>query len=64
VQSVGPQAKLTVLRGQPGDTNSLNAPMKVAPKEEVISNASATMQRTFPPYSLTFLRLKVSAGGR
>lgn len=60
VRSVRPEAKVTVLRGEPADTNSIDAPMKVAPKEEVMSDASPTMQRIFPPYSLTLLRLKVS----
>ena len=61
VQSVGPEAKLTLLGGDPADINTIQSPTKVAPKEEMISSASATMQRTFPPYSLTLLRLKVSA---
>jgi len=62
VWSVRPEAKLTVLRGEPGDTNSIDAPTKVAPTQETISDASAAMQRTFPPNSLTLLRLQVGPG--
>ena len=51
-------ATATVLSGDPNAMNSLEEPKKVAPKMEKITNASASFPRTFPPNSLTVLRLQ------
>ncbi len=55
---VEPEGTAIVLAGEPKDVNTVAEPQKVAPKEEAITNASASFRRTFPPYSFTILRLK------
>ncbi len=42
------------------DTNSLDQPEKVIPREEKIENLSANFTREFPPYSITVLKLKTN----
>jgi alpha-L-arabinofuranosidase len=54
-------AKAIVLSGSPKDQNTVDEPTKVAPKEEVINDASAAFHRTFPPHSLTILRISATA---
>jgi alpha-L-arabinofuranosidase len=44
--------------GNPKDENSLLTPKKVFPKSEQLNGVSNSFRRTFPPYSLTILRLK------
>ena len=61
VKSVESQAKVTVLSGQPRDVNTIDAPTKVVPKEETLTIAGPSVQRTLAPYSLTVLRLKTAA---
>lgn len=56
---VEPKATATVLSGDPNATNSLEQPKNVAPKQETIRGASGAFHRTFPPYSLTVLRVQV-----
>ena len=58
--TVKPAGKATVLSGEPKDVNTVAEPKKIAPKEEAVTDASATMRRTFPPYSLTVLRLETT----
>lgn len=53
-----PTATGYVLAGKPGDENSLDAPTKVAPQAVKISGVAPQFTRTFPPHSLTVLRLK------
>jgi len=48
--------KAIVIAGDPADTNSVETPTKVAPKEEPLTPASSTFTRTFAPYSVTLLR--------
>jgi alpha-L-arabinofuranosidase len=56
---LAPDATAIVLTSaSPEDENSLDAPTKVAPREEVLRVAGADFQRTFPSYSLTVLRLR------
>lgn len=51
--------KAIVLAGEKtGDENSFEEPVKIAPKEEKLDNVSNTIKRTFPPYSVTVLRLQ------
>lgn len=58
VKSVEPKGTAIVLAGEPGAVNTLDEPMKVAPKTETVTDAAPTFHRTFPPHSLTILRLK------
>jgi alpha-L-arabinofuranosidase len=48
--------KAIVISGEPDAVNSVETPTKIAPKEEVLANASADFTHTFPPYSVTVLR--------
>ena len=54
---IAPNAVVTVLAGDPAAVNSLEQPKLVAPKQETV-RASRDFRRTFPPYSLTVLRVK------
>lgn len=54
-----PQARITILTSdQLSDNNSLENPFKVIPVTSVISVPGPEFNRTFPPNSLTVLRLK------
>jgi alpha-L-arabinofuranosidase len=57
---VDPAGKAIVLSGSLKDRNTVEEPTKVAPKEAALSDASAEFHRTFPPHSLTLLRLSVT----
>jgi alpha-L-arabinofuranosidase len=57
---VDPKGTATVLAGDPKAVNTLDQPTNVAPKQEVVTDASASFRRTFPPYSFTLLRLTAS----
>jgi alpha-N-arabinofuranosidase len=48
--------KAIVISGEPDAVNSVEAPTKIAPKEEELTNTSADFTRIFPPYSVTVLR--------
>jgi alpha-L-arabinofuranosidase len=48
--------KAIVLSGEPSAVNSIANPANVAPKEEPLTNASASFTRTFPAHSVTLLR--------
>ena len=56
---VDPNGTAIVLAGDPKGQNTIEEPTKFAPKEESFTNASASITRTFPPYSFTILRLNV-----
>ncbi|MGC4102423.1 alpha-L-arabinofuranosidase C-terminal domain-containing protein [Ferruginibacter sp.] len=56
--SPGVQGTVTVLTSaSPLDENSLDTPMKVAPKTETITVKGMTINRSFPANSLTVIRL-------
>ena len=56
---VEPKGKAIVLASAgPQDENTLDEPTRVAPVEKAIENAGPSFKYTFPPYSLTILRLK------
>jgi alpha-L-arabinofuranosidase len=57
---IDPTGAATVLTGDPKAENTVDEPMKVAPKQEALTDASASFRRTFPPHSLTLLRLTAS----
>ena len=55
---VSPRGTALVLMGDPDAVNTLDQPTRVVPKREAVTNASASFHRTFPPHSLTLLRLQ------
>jgi alpha-L-arabinofuranosidase len=56
---ISPRATAIVLTSpDPADENSLEHPLRVAPKTEYIQNASGHFTRSFPAHSVTVLRLK------
>lgn len=61
VGRVDPNATATVLAGDPKAVNTVDQPTNVAPKQASITDASASVRRTFPPYSFTILRLTATA---
>ena len=60
ISRVEPNGTAIVLTGEPGSVNSLDEPLKVAPKQETLSGAASSFHRTLPAHSLTILRLKTS----
>ncbi len=46
-----------VLSGEPSAVNSIARPDNVAPQQQRLTNAATSFTRTFPPYSVTLLRL-------
>jgi alpha-L-arabinofuranosidase len=57
VTRVEPKGTAIVLAGDPSAMNSVDEPRKVAPRQEAVTNAAPSFHRTFPPHSLTILRL-------
>lgn len=58
---LAPEAKAVVLTSaSPDDENSLEAPNKVAPREETVKTSGSGFSHRFPANSLTILRLKPS----
>jgi alpha-N-arabinofuranosidase len=58
VGRVEPGGTATVLTaGDPKAVNTIDQPTNIVPKEEPVTDASASFRRTFPPYSFTLLRL-------
>jgi alpha-N-arabinofuranosidase len=58
---VDPIGTATILTGDPKAVNSVDRPTNVAPKQEKISDTSASLRRTFPAHSFTILRLTATA---
>jgi alpha-L-arabinofuranosidase len=59
IDRISPQAQVTVLTAAAlTDNNSLEEPAKVVPVERNLRATGPNFQHTFPPYSLTILRLK------
>jgi alpha-N-arabinofuranosidase len=52
------RAKLVVLSGGPEDENSLAEPQRVTPKSSMVAVDGARFEHTFPPHSLSVLRIK------
>lgn len=61
VARVEPDGTALVLSGDPGASNTVDEPLKVAPKREVVAGASTSFVRAFPAHSFTILRLKATA---
>jgi alpha-L-arabinofuranosidase len=53
-------AAIVLTSEKPADENSLAEPMKVAPVTRTIDNVAAEFRHTFPPNSVTILRLKAA----
>jgi len=51
-------ARRITLTGAPDDVNTMEAPARVAPKEDTVAVAGAVTRITLPPHSLTLLRVK------
>ena len=58
VREVGATASGEVLTGNPGDVNSVEEPMKVAPRPVLITNAAPNFAHEFPASSVTVIRFK------
>ncbi len=57
VANVDANGAAIVLSGEPAAVNTVDKPTNVAPKQEALTQASASFHRTFPKYSFTLLRL-------
>ncbi|MGN6370270.1 MAG: alpha-L-arabinofuranosidase C-terminal domain-containing protein [Phycisphaerae bacterium] len=60
-KGISGNGKAIVLAGNPKDVNTVDAPLKVSPKEEPLTNAGGMFEREFPAHSLTLLRFGASA---
>ncbi|CAL9508185.1 Extracellular exo-alpha-L-arabinofuranosidase [Streptomyces sp. enrichment culture] len=54
--AVGPTARLTVLRGDPDAVNTADE-RPIGPEESVIDGVDTAFTHTFPPHSITFMRI-------
>ncbi len=59
VNTLAPQGTVTVLTsGAPTDENTFEEPRKIVPKTSAIAVPSPPFTHTFPPYSLSIIRVK------
>lgn len=59
VTNVDPTATMTVLTsGDPNDENTFERPNLIVPKTSRIDGVAKKFRRTFPPYSLSIIRIK------
>jgi len=54
---LAPTGKAITLSGKPDETNSLTDPKHLVPVESEVTGVGASFNYTFPPYSVTVLRL-------
>jgi alpha-N-arabinofuranosidase len=47
-----------VMMGKPNDTNTIEDPLHIVPKDFVINDASSSWRHTFPGHSITVIRFK------
>jgi alpha-L-arabinofuranosidase len=58
IAKLGPRATLTVLTSEnPLDENTFEQPMKVAPRTTTVTVNGHSLDRAFPPYSLSIIRV-------
>jgi len=57
VLKVGPNGRAVVPAGDPSAVNTIENPRHSSPKLEPLTNASASFSRSFPPHSVTLLRV-------
>lgn len=55
-KTVGPQAQLEVLSGNPKDVNTIDNPKRVVPNLSTIENAAASFTHEFPASSISVIR--------
>jgi len=60
-RSVRPRASALVLTGNPMDENTLESPLRVAPRPETITNAAPRFRHTFPANSVTVMRIRAAS---
>ena len=58
--TVSPTGTALELSGDPRAVNTVDDPTHVAPRPSTVTDAAASFKRTFPPHSLTLLRLNVN----
>lgn len=58
IRRINPKGTALVLTGDLTAQNTIDQPTRVAPKQEAVTDASTSFHRTFPPHSLTLLRLQ------
>ena len=59
LQHVEPAGQtITLSASSPSDTNSISEPAKLVPVTAPAEGLSKDFTRTFPPYSITVLRMK------
>jgi alpha-L-arabinofuranosidase len=59
VSGLESHASAIVLQGNPEDENSIGEPQKIAPKSQTLDARQPRFNHSFPPYSLSVLRLDV-----
>jgi alpha-N-arabinofuranosidase len=57
IRSVGSDLTATVLAADPKETNSIDKPAKVVPVKQAVGGIKPAFTHTFPPYSITILRV-------
>lgn len=57
-REVAPTARAQVLAGQPGDVNSIEEPLKVAPRNLTVHGTGRQFTHAFPAYSVSVMRLR------
>jgi alpha-L-arabinofuranosidase len=57
IRTVAPMATMILLAADPTATNAIDAPTKVVPVTRQVSDIGRSFTHTFPPYSITILRL-------
>ena len=57
-QGLADTATAQVMRGLPGDQNSVENPTKIAPVTGTLKNVGPNFEHEFPAYSVTVVRFK------
>jgi alpha-L-arabinofuranosidase len=58
LSQVAPEGEAITLAGDLNEVNSMDDPKKISPVESKFENAAANFTYTFPPHSMTVLRIK------
>lgn len=58
----GPARAIVLTSDKLTDENTLDDPVRIAPKEEAVTNVAPSFRHTFPSHSVTVLRLKMDHG--
>jgi alpha-L-arabinofuranosidase len=57
IRSVSPKATVITLSADPGDTNSIDQPAKVASVTAQVTGIKSSFTHTIPPHSVSVLKL-------